>query len=75
MNAKSTTAEKISQYLCLYRKIICADFSFRNMLKSRLLFQKNANFTVNYNLGHNILELYNVLIQIRLTTSKTKHDI
>ena len=27
------------------------------------------------NLGHNILELYNVLIQTRLTTSKTKRDI
>ena len=29
----------------------------------------------NYNLGHNILELYNVLAQIRLITSKTKRDI
>ena len=28
-----------------------------------------------YNLGHNILELYNVVVQIRLTTSKTKRDI
>ena len=28
-----------------------------------------------YNLGHNILKLYNVLVQIRLTTSKTKRDI
>ena len=27
----------------------------------------------DYNLGHNILEL--ILTQIRLTTSKTKHDI
>ena len=26
------------------------------------------------NLGHNILELYNVLIQTRLTISKTKRD-
>ena len=25
--------------------------------------------------GHNVLELYNVLIQKRLTTSKTKRDI
>ena len=24
-----------------------------------------------YNLGHNFLEIYNVLVQIRLTTSKT----
>ena len=28
-----------------------------------------------YSLRHNILELYNVLVQIRLTTSKTKRDI
>ena len=28
-----------------------------------------------YNLGHNILELYNILAQIRLTTSKTKRGI
>ena len=28
-----------------------------------------------YNPGHNILELYNVVVQIRLTTSKTKRDI
>ena len=34
------------------------------------------NFPLStYNLGRNILELYNVLVQIRLTTSKTKHDI
>ena len=29
----------------------------------------------NYNLGHDILELYNVLVAIRLTTSKTKRGI
>ena len=28
-----------------------------------------------YNLGYNILELYNVLVQIRLTTTKTKRDV
>ena len=28
-----------------------------------------------YNLGHNIVELYDVLIQIWLTTCKTKHAI
>ena len=27
------------------------------------------------NPGHNILELYSVLVQIQLTTSKTKRDI
>ena len=30
---------------------------------------------LSYNLGDNILELYNVLIQTRLTTSKMKRDI
>ena len=30
---------------------------------------------VNYNPGHNILELYNILVQIRFTTSKKKLDI
>ena len=29
----------------------------------------------SYNLGHNILELYNVLVEIQLITSKTKHSI
>ena len=29
----------------------------------------------NYNPGHNILELYNILVQIQFTTSKTKLDI
>ena len=41
--------------------------------KDRLLIHMLSN-TV-YNLGHNILELYNVLIQARLNTSKMKRDI
>ena len=32
-------------------------------------------FELNYNLGHNILELYNILVQVLLTASKTKRDI
>ena len=32
-------------------------------------------FYAMYNLGHNILEPYNVLVQIGCTTSKTKRDI
>ena len=31
--------------------------------------------TITNNLYHNILELYNVLVRIRLTTSKTKRDM
>ena len=49
-------------------------------------FEPNEHFSRNLNhywkcreqkenLDHNILELYNVLVQIRLTTSKTKRDI
>ena len=33
------------------------------------------NFTVTCNTGHNILELFNVLTQVPLATSKTKLDI
>ena len=32
-------------------------------------------FELVYNPGHNILELYNILVKIRFTTSKTKLDI
>ena len=35
---------------------------------------KFANASVDYNLGY-ILQLYNVLVQIRLTASKNKRDI
>ena len=32
-------------------------------------------FKLVYNLGHNIFEIYNVLVEIRLTTSKAKRGI
>ena len=35
----------------------------------------SAKTQLTYNHGHNILELFNVLIQTRLTTSKSKCDI
>ena len=38
-------------------------------------FMANLEQFGSCNLGHNIFELYNVLIQTRLTTSKTKRDI
>ena len=40
-------------------------------------FPKNLKLTflANYNPGHNILELYNTLVQIRFTTIKRKLDI
>ena len=43
-----------------------------------MLIQNQYNKLISleiYNLGHNILEICNVLIQTRLTTSKTKRDI
>ena len=47
---------------------------FFQKLKSSLEVQRaKRKFSDNH--GHNILELYNVLIQTRLTTSKTKRDI
>ena len=38
-------------------------------------FSKKQIDHATWNLGHNILELYNVLVEIRLTTSKMKRGI
>ena len=32
-------------------------------------------FELVYNLGHNILELYDVLVQVQSATSKATHDV
>ena len=40
-----------------------------------LVKQVRLTFLRDYNLAHNILELYNVSVQIRLTTSKWKRGI
>ena len=49
------------------------------MRHSNLLIFVASNIKIGilttFNVGHNILELYNVLVQIRLATSKTKRDI
>ena len=37
--------------------------------------ENKLDFMLTYNPGHNILELYNILVEIRFTTSKTKLDI
>ena len=52
-------------------------FQYQNVLKMLLINGTNLNLNVpiNYNPGHNILELYNILVKIRFTTSKTKLDI
>ena len=54
------------------------ELTFLNQIS---IFSRNSNHrwksagNFSDNLGHNILELYNILIQTRLTTSKTKRDI
>ena len=47
---------------------------FLQKFKSSLEVQR-AKRKFSDNLGHNILELYNVLVQIQLSTSKTKRYI
>ena len=45
-------------------------------LKNTIVYNARAEHIYRiYNPGHNILELYNVSVQIRFTTSKTKLDI
>ena len=38
-------------------------------------YENKASYNTDYNPGHNILELYNILVQIRFTTSKRKLEI
>ena len=47
----------------------------KSFLKKRQNEMNGKIFFMSFNLGRNILELYNVLVHIRLTTSKTKRDI
>ena len=42
---------------------------------SFLLFVFAMSYLMIYNPSHNILELYNVLVQVRVATGKTKLDI
>ena len=55
----------------------CLHFIFLFCTLTILIHQIDSNRISIYvhNLGHNILELCNVLVQIRFTTSKTKRDI
>ena len=58
-------------FLCFEKVImyVCYDNSVSSLTPFTLVHHPR------YNLGHNILELYNDLVQIRLSTSKTKRDI
>ena len=55
----------------------CLHFIFLFCTLTILIHQIDSNriSIYVYHLGHNILELYNILVQIRFTTSKTKRDI
>ena len=48
-------------------------FYMLQTVRAKKVDKKMGSFV--YSLGDNILELYNVLVQIRLTTSKTKRGI
>ena len=48
-------------------------YFFQKFESSLVVFRAKWRFSVN--LVYNILEPYNALVQIRLTTSKTKRDI
>ena len=73
--------------MALVLKGIFSEIRYVCVLTSSVLDRGGDNFTPppptskgtskkpTYNRGYNILELYNVLIQTRSTTSKTKRDI
>ena len=45
------------------------------IIKCNVLTIRPAELFPSYNPAHNISELYNVLVQVQFTTSKTKLDI
>ena len=65
------------QTFCFQEAIFYLYFFFQKLKQKYglFIFITVDNTSRIYNLGHNILELYNILVQIRLTTSKTKCDI
>ena len=73
--------EIINKYLSSFsNSIITTTLSlFLLFVKTLPIFELNDILKITseyiYNLGHNILELYHILVQIRLTASKTQRDI
>ena len=57
----------------IYLNVSCIEHTFRIYILLHI--KKKITSYIFVNLVHNILELCNVLIQTRLTTSKTKRDI
>ena len=80
-----------SAQFCIFKLVQCKylaqtdNFVFLDQICQKRYFQLKIGkvnitmefcmFELVYNLGHNILELYNVLVEIRLTTIKTKRGI
>ena len=71
----------LESFHCHLLVVFLTELTFLNQMS---IFSRNSNhrwkcgeqnIKFSGKLGHNILELYNVLIQTRLTTSKTKRDI
>ena len=60
-------------------RLLCTSIFLLEVCRlSELIFLKldyRILWEIIYNLGHNILGLYNALVNIRLTTSKAKRDI
>ena len=54
---------------------LIAKYKFHPGCKLRISAIKGMVKVLTYNLGHNILEHYNVLVEIRWTKSKTKRGI
>ena len=72
---------------CIFAPIDINQLSFQNLQLTIFLFAATFNvhffiisisiliYVFIYNPGHNILELYNILVHIQFTTSKRKLDI
>ena len=62
-------------FLYTYLLLCFIQYFISYIIYITLLCVRALKCRVNYNPGHNILELYSILVQVRFTTSKTKLDI
>ena len=68
---------KISVYYIMESRMIVTSFLgiFVISYFVLIIWGFHENFIRTYNTGHNILEVYNVLVQVQFSRSKTKLDI
>ena len=59
--------KRVAESYCTNLDKLCRIYG--NLLGKKVLAKEKY---MTYNPGHNILELYNILVQVRFTTSKTK---